>query len=150
MSKTAKTIAWIFAGLLTLAGIIIIAIANFFDVKKIVSPKTVAASATVPDANPVANPVSVPGTTTVSSYVTLSGIPIKYKRLLSTGETAFTIPAGTIEYYWKIISGEAVIDGVTLPAGMEDRQEYVTGLTYGAIAITGVTGEVQISYKKPA
>lgn len=151
MSKLGKIIAWVFAGILTIGGIIIVTFraSSIIDPKKILN-KQAAANNDLPQANPVVNPTSVISSANTSSYVTLSGVPVKYKRLLAAGDTAFTIPSGSIEYSWEVISGEAVIDDVTLPAGTSDMQEYVTGLTYGAIAITGVTGEVLIKYKKPA
>lgn len=145
-SSSARVFGFILLGLTSLVGVAVLLFQYLFDAKTTVTPANVAGNSVTPEPTPgVAK-----STTTVSSYVTISSIPITYKRLLSTATTAHTIPSGTVEYEWKVVSGEAVINGETLPAGSTDKQSYTPGVSYGAIIITGVTGEVTLSYKKPA
>ncbi|WP_337045347.1 hypothetical protein [Emticicia sp. 17c] len=87
--------------------------------------------------------------TPATPTIVLSNVQTQYVNLDESGETSFTIPSGVIQYSWKILSGTAKVNGTEYQEGIFDEQSYQPGLTYAAIAITAVTGQVIISYKKP-
>ncbi|WP_337044228.1 hypothetical protein [Emticicia sp. 17c] len=81
-------------------------------------------------------------------YPVLVNVPTTYANLQDGDE--YVIPSGSIQYTWKILNGTAKVNGVEYQEGIFDDQPYQQGLSYASIAFTEVTGEVIISYKKPA